>query len=522
MHSPPSIAARVVTLHLIAMLSLPLDSGAAEPSAQEPAHPEVLIVVNGASPVSVAIGNYYRARRNVPAANVVTLQIPLADATLANAVQELIPNKAVFDSQIRAPLEAFLQQHGLVDSIEVIVLASGIPHRYAPQVCAFDGAYLRDCPRASVDAELALLFSKLGGAGGLGANGEAVNPYFNASAPFAAWRRDHPQAPLRYLVSRLAGFQTPLDSASGIPLDVKALIDCAQAPASTGTVSIDEDPHAQPGRRAGNDVLLRPIASLLRGRGVSVLHDQSDRFIASPTPLLGYASWGSNDSHGGSAPFYGVIGGKPLPGRFAPRSIAVDLVSTNGRTFVTPVTDYGQSLSADLIRLGACGVASNAFEPMLIGLARPPVLFRNYFEGATAIESYFRSVPYLSWMNFYLGDPLMTSIARVDTGKDRDGDGVADARDNCLEAPNRDQRDTDGDGYGNFCDADFDNDGRVSAGWGPTPPGMTPDLDLLERAITAHRYDANLDLDGDRDVDGDDATIASLSLFLSPGPGAAP
>jgi hypothetical protein len=148
------------------------------------------------------------------------------------------------------PLEQFLRQHGLVDSVQVIVLASGIPHRYAPQVCAFDGAFLRDCPRASVDAELAVLFSKIVGAGGIGANGEAVNAYFDSSVAFAAWRAGHP----RNRADR-------------------------------------RDPHAAQGRRAGNDVLLRPIESLLRGRGVSVLHDQSDRFVASPVPLLGYACW---------------------------------------------------------------------------------------------------------------------------------------------------------------------------------------------------------------------------------------
>ncbi|MBS1105486.1 MAG: hypothetical protein H6Q91_988 [Deltaproteobacteria bacterium] len=504
-------------LLLAALVAL---GSARESAAQtpEPPHPEVLIVVNGASPVSLAIGNYYREKRNVPSANVVTLTIPLADATLANSVQERLITKAAFDGQLRLPIEQFLRQHGLVDSIRIIVLASGIPHLHLPRSCAIDGAYLRDCPRASVDAELAVLFSGLVGAGGLGANGEAVNPYFDSSLPFAAWRAQHPQAPLRYLVSRLAGFQAPLDPATGVPADVKSLIDGAQAPARSGTVLVDEDPNAAPGRRAGNRILLSPIASLLRGRGVSVLHDQSSLFASSPTALLGYASWGSNDGHSGTAPFYGSIAGKLIPGRFAPRSIAVDLVSTNARTFVSSASNYGQSLSADLIHLGASGVAANATEPLLIGLARPPILFRNYFQGATAIEAFYRSVPYLSWMNVYLGDPLMTSVARVTTGDDLDGDGVRDARDNCLELPNPDQRDTDGDGYGNLCDADFDNDGRVTAGWRPMPPGVTGDLEALEAAIAAHRYDANLDLDGDRDVDSDDATIASLSLFLGPGP----
>ena len=483
----------------------------------EPPHPEVLIVVNGASPVSVAIGNYYREKRNVPVANVVTLTIPPGDAKLGSRVHETI-TRAAFDNQVRLPIEQFLQQRSLMDSIRIIVLASGVPHRYVPRSCALDGAYLRDCPCASVDAELAVLFSALVGAGGLGANGEAANPYFDSPVPFAAWRAANPQAPLRYLVSRLAGFQTPLDPATGVPADVKSLIDGAQAPARRGTVLVDEDPDSARARRAGNRVLLNPIASLLRGRGVSVLHDQSSLFVSSPTALLGYASWGSNDSHSGTPPFYGAIAGKLIPGSFAPRSIAVDLVSTNARTFVSPVASYGQSLSADLIHLGASGVAANATEPLLIGLARPPSLFRNYFQGATAIEAFYRSVPYLSWMNVYLGDPLMTSVARVATGDDLDGDGLRDARDNCLEIPNRDQRDTDGDGYGNLCDADFDNDGRVTAGWGPMPPGTTGDLHALESAIAAHRYDPHLDLDGDRDVDVDDATIASLSLFLPPGP----
>lgn len=42
---------------------------------------------------------------------------------------------------------------------------------------------------------------------------------------------------------------------------------------------------------------------------------------------------------------------------------------------------------------------------------------------------------------------------------DADSDGIADASDNCLLVVNPDQRDTDADGFGNFCDTDLDNDG---------------------------------------------------------------
>ncbi len=43
-------------------------------------------------------------------------------------------------------------------------------------------------------------------------------------------------------------------------------------------------------------------------------------------------------------------------------------------------------------------------------------------------------------------------------GVDSDGDGVFDDLDNCINTANADQRDTNSDGFGNLCDADFNND----------------------------------------------------------------
>ena len=88
-----------------------------------------------------------------------------------------------------------------------------------------------------------------------------------------------------------------------------------------------------------------------------------------------------------------------------------------------------------------------------------------------AVEAFYRSIPYLGWTNVYIGDPLMT-IPRASEGRnsDRDNDGVADSVDNCSAIPNPQQRDTNGDGFGNICDPDVDGDGIVTTSWGEIYP----------------------------------------------------
>jgi Thrombospondin type 3 repeat len=76
--------------------------------------------------------------------------------------------------------------------------------------------------------------------------------------------------------------------------------------------------------------------------------------------------------------------------------------------------------------------------------------------------------------------PFVTSGAQTDT----DGDGVADACDDCPAVANPDQADTDGDGVGDACDncpavanadqADTDGDGVGDACGAPPPPQNSP------------------------------------------------
>lgn len=68
--------------------------------------------------------------------------------------------------------------------------------------------------------------------------------------------------------------------------------------------------------------------------------------------------------------------------------------------------DSPQSLTADLIHEGATGASGHVFEPYLTRTPRPDYLFPAYLGGRNLAQSYYLSIPLLSWMNIVVGDPL--------------------------------------------------------------------------------------------------------------------
>ncbi len=468
--------------------------------------PPILVLANTAAPASVAIAEHYRARHGLPASRVLTLEIPPEPGGRFERI-----SAGGFEVLIRGPVEGFLESSGLKDEIEIIVTTRGLPLivEAAPVPAA---TLLRDGRRASVDAELSLLFSDRIGSAGV--HGD-LNPYFDAEVPFARWRRAHPDAPLRYLVARLTG-KVADEAATGVPASIhRALDNAAAPPAERARWLVDEDPSLPPAMDAGNLVLLRPAAGTLRALGLRVEHDREPGFRANVSPIQGYASWGSNDGHDPGPPYYGQIDGQHYPGAFGPRALATDLVSTNARSF-EPGAEYGQSLVADLIDLGAAGSAGHVDEPTMPAVAHPQILLQRYAEGVRAIEAYYRALPFLGWLNVYIGDPLMQLPAPVDSPRliDRDDDGHPDPVDNCPRWPNSRQRDTDADGVGNLCDADVNGDGVVTTSYGEIYP-LSARGDVEWIALTARNgpYDPDHDLDGDGEVDARDVSIAQMQLW---------
>ena len=148
--------------------------------------------------------------------------------------------------------------------------------------------------------------------------------------------------------------------------------------------------------------------TILTGMGLTVSHDTTTTFQKNVANILGYASWGSNDSNNLGIPYYGNIGANLVPGTFLPGSFATDFVSTSARTFTGPnIANYGQSLIADLIRMGCTAANGHVEEPFLNAVSQPDQVFPNYARGYTVAEAFYTSIAFLSWENVVVCDPLM-------------------------------------------------------------------------------------------------------------------
>ena len=110
-----------------------------------------------------------------------------------------------------------------------------------------------------------------------------------------------------------------------------------------------------------------------------------------------------------------------------------------------------------------------------------------------------------------IGGFKVIGVAEYSTAvADADEDGVADATDNCTAVANPAQTDADGDGLGNACDADLNNDCQVNF------------VDLGQLKSVFFTSDANADLTDDGVVNFADLGQMKTAFFGTPGPGAEP
>lgn len=336
---------------------------------------QVLIVVNKQSPDSREVGQYYLKKRAVPIANLCTID---------TAPSEKI-SREVYDRDVRGPVGEFLRKHNLVEKILYIVTTRGVPLWVLGDLNGIHNT------SASVDSELTVLYQQLHGAT-IPLPGPLNNPFFRQlDSPFR-----HPQFPM-YLVTRLAGYDVG---------EMKGLVDKALLARNTGKFVID----ARADNNTPGNQWLRTAALLLPKDRV-ILNDSAE-VLTNQKDVIGYASWGSNDSDRKT---------RFLHFQWLPGAIATEFVSTDARTFERPPdawqigtwgdrsTWFGggpQTLTADYIHEGATGASGQIDEPYLAYCPRPEYVLPAYFAGRSLAESFYLGIPGLSWMNIVVGDPL--------------------------------------------------------------------------------------------------------------------
>lgn len=348
---------------------------AAATFAQTPEN--VLVVVNQSSEISRRIGDYYSRQRAIPAANLCRLRVTEAEEI----------DWAVYEKQIEAPVAACLKQGKMAERILYIVTTLGVPLRVQGEG---NGMMTEIC---AVDSELTLLYAKMHGSK-VERAGPITNPFFQ--------KRDqafvHPLFSM-YLVTRLAGYDFA---------DVKGIIDRSLIAHNRGKFVIDLSANDE---NLGNQ-WLRAASTLLPANRVVL--DESEKVLYNVKDVIGYAAWGSNDK----SRHQRHLGFEWLPG-----AIVTEFVSTNARTFKKPPDKWTistwntsdqplwfagtpQTLTADYIHDGATGCSGHVAEPYLGTTPRPEYLLPAYFSGRNLAESYYLSIPALSWQGIVVGDPL--------------------------------------------------------------------------------------------------------------------
>jgi uncharacterized protein (TIGR03790 family) len=361
---------------LLALAGLIAALACAWPLAAQTAE-NVLVVINDESEISRKIGEYYAGRREIPGRNLCRIRC---------TSQEEIPWQ-VYRKDVEAAVGKCLEAAGLTEQILYIVTTKGVPLKIA-------GSGGRTGDAASVDSELTLLYQRLQGESPP-ISGPLRNPFYGRLTE----KFEHAKFPI-YLVTRLAGYDFE---------DVRGMIDRSLQARNRGFFVVDM---SSAGNDNGNSWLREAAQALPPGR---VLFEQSRAVVYTAEDVIGYASWGSNDEQRLKE------GRRWLGFRWLPGAIATEYVSTDARTFQKPAESWtishgkaagenfrgsSQSLTADFIAEGATGASGHVYEPFLHFSPRPQYLFPAYYSGRNLAESFYLSMPGVSWMNVIVGDPL--------------------------------------------------------------------------------------------------------------------
>jgi len=360
-----------------------------------PSAARVVVVANSRVPESEAIARYYMRKRNIPETNLILIDAPDgSDVTWPEFVDKIFN-----PLRVRLTLDGWLQayptelkdadgrfRYGFFgNKIDFLVVCYGVPIRILN-----DPARLVTTPytmehkelntnQAAVDGELALL-----AASNTPTTGMVNNPLFG---------KLNPDDFTRALVVKVARLDGPSPEA------VRGLIDSAlagEARGLQGRAYIDlGGPHQE-----GED-WLKAASATVRRLGFDVTEDHRKELIGWDTrfdaPAI-YFGWYSDHMSG------------PMTDEqfhFPPGAIAIHIHSFSGDS----IRKADARWVGPLVAHGVAATVGNVFEPYLSFTHHLDLLADGLAHGLTTGEAAFYSLPALSWMEVFIGDPLYRPFA---------------------------------------------------------------------------------------------------------------
>lgn len=348
--------------------------------------PLTVVVYNSSDPASQELAQFYAAKRNIPAKNLIGLPLPPDEEI----------SREVFNQQFAQPFTAQMTKRGfwkvkgndvVRSTVRYTVLIRGIPLKIKsalpPPQPGEKRDPIRDRDEASLDSELAVLGFNAGG------RGFVENPYYRRFT--SAVDATLPAGML--LVTRL-------DAADDIT--VRAMIQdslLAEKNGLWGWAYVDlrgitSGPYAE------GDQWLDQAAKQMRSVGIPVISERTEAIWPTGYPITqaaiyyGWYAWNASGAFGGAA-------------QMRPGSIAVHIHSFSASTLRTST----QQWCSPLLSQGAAVTAGNVYEPYLSLTLHLDTFQDRLMSGMNVADSAYMATPVLSWMGVVIGDPLYVPYA---------------------------------------------------------------------------------------------------------------
>ncbi len=348
---------------------------------------EVVVLYNSEMPGSKKLAEYYAAKRKIPAENLVGLPMPKKGKIKRVEYDKFIgaPLKKVFGEKGWWKLKEASNgvRHAFENKVKVIVSMYGVPYGVdnVKGMAQSEGVKLNAFNKyncASVDSELAALSMS-----GVAIYNRVANRYFRRDISF-----NKADLPYMMLVGRI-------DADS--PETCKRMIDDALEVEETGLWGMAYlDKSKKPGSYKRGDEWIAEIEKTNWMYGIPTTMDENKDTYLTNYPMRDvamYFGWYTSKVNG---PFLNP------DFKFKKGAVAVHLHSYSASNLRNPRVRW----VGPLLSKGAAATVGNVYEPYLTGSHYFNILHDRLTQGYSLVESAYMAIPFLSWQNVVLGDPL--------------------------------------------------------------------------------------------------------------------